>query len=232
MAFYEKKWPRKSAVGVSLNLHTGSLLILIVFFNRNSKLPPYLYKVRGNETGNGATLSKKGKKDKLTLVGLDIEGGWNRPLLANAADISGASMQFSESNKKLHFIQNDFDKVVACETSKNSQSIFDFPAFRGSVALIVGNERKGIPKGILKKADRIVSIPMHGKNMTSVNVAVASAIALYTFTSDFARKKRRKDKNKKSIIDILLLNPENPYGLGSLLRSIWALGDKACFFKR
>ena len=46
------------------------------------------------------------------------------------------------------------------------------------VALIVGNEVRGLSQAILKKSDAIIEIPMHGKK-ESLNVAVAAGIALF-----------------------------------------------------
>jgi 23S rRNA (guanosine2251-2'-O)-methyltransferase len=52
--------------------------------------------------------------------------------------------------------------------------------FRGKrrIALIVGNEVRGIPQSLLEKADAILEIPMYGKK-ESLNVAVAFGIAAY-----------------------------------------------------
>ncbi len=47
-----------------------------------------------------------------------------------------------------------------------------------SVALIVGNEPKGIDKRILKKCDKIIEIPMRGQKK-SLNVAVSVGAAGY-----------------------------------------------------
>ena len=46
------------------------------------------------------------------------------------------------------------------------------------LALIVGNEVKGVSKKILKKCDKIIFLPMHGKK-ESLNVSVAFGIAGY-----------------------------------------------------
>lgn len=50
------------------------------------------------------------------------------------------------------------------------------------LALIVGNEVRGISKSIQKKIDAFVSIPMRGKK-ESLNVAVAFGIAAYHIAS-------------------------------------------------
>ncbi len=174
-------------------------------------------------------MSNKNKKNSLTLVGLDIDGEWNLPILKNAADMSGASVEFLRSDENFSHLYKNYDMVIACETSKKSRNIFDFPVIRGRIAVIVGNEQKGIPKNILRKADQVVTIPMYGKNMSSVNVAVSAAIALYAFERDFARKHIRKCRIRQHNIDILLSDPEDPNEIGSLFRSIWAFGWRHVF---
>ena len=78
-------------------------------------------------------------------------------------------------------------QILALEQSKKSKPLTsirsDLKSGRRSdlgnkVALVVGNEVKGLPKSILEICDLIVEIPMHGKK-ESLNVAVAGGIALY-----------------------------------------------------
>lgn len=58
--------------------------------------------------------------------------------------------------------------------------------FRGKVALVMGNEGKGIRRNVLEHCDRIVTIPMAGK-IDSFNVASAAAVLCY----EVARQTRR-----------------------------------------
>lgn len=68
-------------------------------------------------------------------------------------------------------------QIVALEQDKNSIDFRDFkPNF--PVALIIGNEVKGISKTILKKCDKIIELPMRGKK-ESLNVSVAFGVAGY-----------------------------------------------------
>jgi 23S rRNA (guanosine2251-2'-O)-methyltransferase len=46
------------------------------------------------------------------------------------------------------------------------------------VALVVGNEGKGIRRNVLEHCDRIVAIPMTG-HVDSFNVATATAVIAY-----------------------------------------------------
>ncbi len=84
---------------------------------------------------------------------------------------------FAQAIKKLKK-ENCF--VVAVEQDKKSVSVFQYkaPANR-PVALVLGNEVRGLSKSALKLCDAIVEIPMHGKK-ESLNVSVAAGIALFT----------------------------------------------------
>ncbi|HEY0143726.1 MAG TPA: 23S rRNA (guanosine(2251)-2'-O)-methyltransferase RlmB [Thermoanaerobaculia bacterium] len=50
--------------------------------------------------------------------------------------------------------------------------------FRGKVALVLGNEGKGIRRNVLEHCDRVITIPMFG-HVESLNVATAAAILCY-----------------------------------------------------
>jgi 23S rRNA (guanosine2251-2'-O)-methyltransferase len=50
--------------------------------------------------------------------------------------------------------------------------------FRGKVAVVMGNEGKGIRRNVLDHCDRVVTIPMFG-HVESLNVATAAAILCY-----------------------------------------------------
>ncbi|MEK7564973.1 MAG: RNA methyltransferase [Patescibacteria group bacterium] len=68
-------------------------------------------------------------------------------------------------------------KVVALEQSKESQDYRKFkPKF--PLAVVVGNEVKGISPNILKRVDSVWHIPMRGKK-ESLNVTVATGVFLY-----------------------------------------------------
>ena len=74
--------------------------------------------------------------------------------------------------------------IYALEQHTASKNLFKFkpkflPAGRQvQCALILGHERKGVSKTILKYTDAVLEIPMHGKK-ESLNVAVATGIAVY-----------------------------------------------------
>lgn len=69
--------------------------------------------------------------------------------------------------------------IVALEQDKKS---IDYRKFRSKspVALIVGNEVRGLSSATLKQCDAVIEIPMRGKK-ESLNVSVAFGIACFMF---------------------------------------------------
>ena len=120
-------------------------------------------------------------------------------------------------------------RLVACETTRSSVSVYDFPAPRDRTAVIVGNEENGIPRSVLKQADAVVSIPMVPSGLSSINVAAAAAVILYALTADLARKRRVRSGLRHQDVDVLLEAPADPHELGSLLRSVYAFGWRRVF---
>lgn len=79
--------------------------------------------------------------------------------------------------------QNAKIKIAALEQGTVSINIFKFkPKF--PLALVVGNEVRGVNKKILSLTDVVVEIPMYGKK-ESLNVAAATGIALYQIKCKF-----------------------------------------------
>jgi len=68
-------------------------------------------------------------------------------------------------------------RIVALEQYKYSQDLFGYTP-KEPMALVVGNEVRGLNNAIFKYTDDILEIPMHGQK-ESLNVAVAAGIVLY-----------------------------------------------------
>ena len=181
-------------------------------------------------------------KSRFTLVGLDIEGPWNVPLLENAAQMSGAALMLANCNDVIDDAgkPNDphpeiddllarFDQVLACEPTHQSRNIYDYAAPRGNVGVIVGNERHGIPDTILKKADTTISIPMLGRGMSSVNVAVAGAVILYGLERDLGRKRFRCSSVTHRDVDVSCRGRLTPANLAPCCEALGPSVGSACF---
>jgi len=84
-------------------------------------------------------------------------------------------------------------QVVSLELTKDAIPYFKFkPKF--PLALVVGNEVKGISKGVLRRSDQIIYLPMFGRK-ESLNVAVAFGIAGF-YINQFRVKKAQNSKRK------------------------------------
>lgn len=79
--------------------------------------------------------------------------------------------------KIIEKLKKDSYQICALEQAEESVLLneYDFP---GKIALILGNEVKGLAKKLLAKADVVAEIAMQG-NKESFNVVQASAMALY-----------------------------------------------------
>jgi 23S rRNA (guanosine2251-2'-O)-methyltransferase len=71
-------------------------------------------------------------------------------------------------------------KIFALEQGRDSVP-YDKTRPSGKMALVLGNEVKGLPPAVLKMADKTVEIPMRGQK-ESLNVSVAFGIAVFALT--------------------------------------------------
>ncbi|MBI4119638.1 MAG: TrmH family RNA methyltransferase, partial [Parcubacteria group bacterium] len=72
-------------------------------------------------------------------------------------------------------------KIFAVEQDRKSVPYYKLKSKNlklKAVALVLGNEVRGLPKSILKRADKILEIPMYGKK-ESLNVAVAFGVVVF-----------------------------------------------------
>ena len=65
----------------------------------------------------------------------------------------------------------------AVEKDHATTSLYGAPQFPDDVVLALGSERHGLPEGVLRRADKIVGIPMYGVNH-SFPVAIACGMVL------------------------------------------------------
>jgi tRNA(Leu) C34 or U34 (ribose-2'-O)-methylase TrmL len=179
-----------------------------------------------------------------TLIGVDIEGAWNRPLLLNAAAVSGCECTFAQSAPERHLTLqsaanadtrsleeelHQSSQVLVCELTRNSVGVYDLPAPRQRTAIVVGNEERGVPRSVIKRANHVISVPMACRGLSSLNVAVAAAVILYSLTHDLARRRKVRSNLRIQSVDILIAGPSDPHELGSLLRSLYSFGWRRVF---
>lgn len=85
--------------------------------------------------------------------------------VAKVTNISDTLCQLKENN--IWIYGADMDGETWCETN-----------FDGGVALVIGNEGKGISRLVSEKCDKIVSLPMTGE-INSLNASVAAGVLMY-----------------------------------------------------
>jgi tRNA G18 (ribose-2'-O)-methylase SpoU len=91
-----------------------------------------------------------------------------------------------QTTKLLDKIKKDGYKILAVEQSSRSvpyQKIKLSKKDLGKTALLVGNEIKGLSPEVLRRADKIMEIPMRGKK-ESLNVAVAFGIVAFNLITN------------------------------------------------
>ncbi len=78
--------------------------------------------------------------------------------------------------------------ILTLEITKNSIPVSDYkPKHNQKIALIIGEENIGVSEKILSMATQSIHINMYGNN-SSMNVATATAIALYEITNNLSIK--------------------------------------------
>ena len=80
-------------------------------------------------------------------------------------------------DKLLRELKDKNVRIVGLEQDKRSVDYLSYD-FSGDIALVLGNEPKGISNSVLSQCDDIIEIPMLGKKK-SLNVSVATGVALY-----------------------------------------------------
>jgi 23S rRNA (guanosine2251-2'-O)-methyltransferase len=90
--------------------------------------------------------------------------------------------KFSKIDLAIKNLRKDNFEIVALEQDEKSVSLEKYK-MKKNIALILGNEVRGLSPAILGKCDTIIEIPMRGKK-ESLNVSVAFGIAAYFLTSD------------------------------------------------
>ena len=155
-----------------------------------------LHNIRSNHnTGSMFRTADAAGVEKIYLIGttptpIDRFGRKNKALSKvslNAEDYLEWEY-FKSITKLLQKLKKEKYTILALEQDKLSKPIFSLKLAKNSkIALIVGNEVKGLPKSILERSDKVLDIPMHGKK-ESLNVSVAFGIAVYEIASLFWRE--------------------------------------------
>lgn len=126
--------------------------------------------------------------DKIYLCGITPAPagrfGKIRPQLAKVSLGAEKYVKWEKANtasKIIERLKSEGYKIFAIEQARNSIPFHKInlrPSQGLKLAVALGNEIKGLPPAILKKADKVLEIPMLGKK-ESLNVGVAFGIVAY-----------------------------------------------------
>lgn len=121
------------------------------------------------------------RKDALSLTA--AEKAFRKTALG--AEASMPWKQSASFGTVLAALRKEKFEIVALEQHEKSA---DYRAYvpKPRVALVVGNEVRGLHANILRQCDAIIDIPMRGKK-NSLNVSAAAGIALYQIASTMER---------------------------------------------
>ncbi|PID56703.1 MAG: RNA methyltransferase [Ignavibacteriae bacterium] len=100
--------------------------------------------------------------------------------------------KFDNTEKCITSLKKEGFKVYGSMISQNALNIYDLD-FTEKVAIVMGNEHRGISEEIQEAVDELIYIPMRGM-IQSLNVSVATAVILY----EAQRQRALKEMYEKS----------------------------------
>lgn len=102
------------------------------------------------------------------------------------------SEKFNNAKECFDSLRNEGFKIYASQLNENAKELYKFDLTE-KVALVFGNEHRGISDEVAKLADEVFYIPMRGM-IQSLNVSVATAVSLY----EVQRQREEKGMYDKS----------------------------------
>jgi tRNA C32,U32 (ribose-2'-O)-methylase TrmJ len=113
--------------------------------------------------------------------------------------------------------------IIAVENTRGAEDLFKYRPPDSPVAVVVGNERKGVSRELLRIADRVVQIPMQSARLNCLNVAAAAAVALYRLARP-GRHRATRGGRSNSRPAVMFAGVTDAIELGSAVRSVACFG--------
>jgi hypothetical protein len=138
---------------------------------------------------------------------------------AEAATLSSPMFPAIEPDdiSKLH------PRIVACDNLPGAANIYGYQAGR-DFAVMVGNERRGLSYECARLATDKVQVPMLSRRVNCLNVAAASAVALYYLRGTRVGPMSVRGEPNSRRPEVLLLGAGDHVELGSAIRSTAGFG--------
>lgn len=88
---------------------------------------------------------------------------------------------FQSTKQCLEHLRDEQYQIIATVPDSNSEGVFSAKLLNPRIALMLGNEHRGLSSMAIETADRRLSIPMGGM-VQSLNLSVTAAMLLYEIT--------------------------------------------------
>ena len=175
------------------------------------------------------------------LVGDGIENPANALTMVHAAAMFGAQCHFRDTKGLAQSSAGEalpgatFSLITGTEVQALHARIIAFDNLSGArdvyglnagseFAVLMGNERRGLSHDFASLATDRVQVPMLSRRINCLNVAAASAVALYYLCGPRVGPMAvRKDPHSRRP-ELLLLGARDHFELGSTIRSAAGLG--------
>ncbi len=182
-----------------------------------------------------------------TLIGDGIENAWNALTLHHAADMFGWGCAFRDRKDlradwqrkqiagdpvclSLAEICQQHEPIVAFDNGDGAVPLYGYqPGRLDRLALVVGNERRGISGDLVREAKRRVQVPMVSRRVNCLNVAASAAVALFYLSKGGGGKQYTRVDPHRNRPELLLVGAGDHVELGSTIRSAAAFGWNRAF---
>jgi hypothetical protein len=176
-----------------------------------------------------------------TLVGDSIENPANAVVMTHAAQMFGAGCRFRDTKGLAQSAEAPLisaagfpaiepaeiprlhPRIVAFDNLPGAADVYGYQAGR-DFAVMVGNERRGLSYECARVATDKVQVPMLSRQVNCLNVAAASAVALYYLCGPRVGPMAVRGEPSSRRPEVLLLGPGDHVELGSAIRSTAGFG--------
>ncbi len=110
---------------------------------------------------------------------------------------------FDSTKSCLQELKRNGYTIIATALSGTSESLLSAQFPEKKIAILVGNEHRGLSEESIRSADRVIMIPMMGF-VQSLNVSVATAIVLWELTRKQAEKRRLSRTEQQKLMKDLI----------------------------
>jgi tRNA G18 (ribose-2'-O)-methylase SpoU len=164
---------------------------------------------------------------KSIVIGDRIENPGNAVCLRAAAEMFDWECGFlddADHGADVRQLARSGVPILAIENTCDAEDLFKYRPPSGRLAIIVGNERKGISRSVLRLADRVLRIPSASAHINTVNVAAAAAIAVFHLSRPREGRLGASGGCGRGRPDVLLAGVRDAIELGSAVRSAACFG--------